>query len=345
MKAVLYLWAMAFVSCIFAEGSALGADEDEPLKLRVELTDGSVVMGVPATNQLPVKTSYATMAIPMKAVSTIRFSEDRQTATLGFANGDQLAGALGMKALDLQTLFGPVAVDLKLVSAIDVRAGGALPAALLRGLLVRYTFDRDDGTKILDRSGKERHGTAHGTKWLAVGKVGGACEFDGTAAWAEVGCDIPGPDLSFSLWVRIDRDVYGQAILGNYASHDYGGPGFTLIQYGSEARNGPYVQLSAGPRGSAINHKVSIADGKWHHVAGVFDKQVYKLYLDGTKVGSSHGPYGTPPRKPWLGKHHVKTGYAVGRWSTLLDGAIDELMIFGRMLSEEEVLQIYRAQR
>ena len=340
------LLCTGFLIGLFAAGSGAAADDGpDVVKLGVKLTDGSIVVGVPATNGLPVKTSYASMTVPLKAIDTIRFSDDRENVTLGFANGDQLVGVLNLQALKLRTLFGAVSVGLPLISSLEIRTGGAVPADLLRGLMVRYSFDRDTGEEIEDGSGSENHGTAHGTKWLALGKVGGGCEFPGATGWAEMSCNIAGPDFSFSLWVRIDQDVYGQAILGNYAAHDYGGPGFTLIQYGSPVRNGPYLQLNSGPRGSSINHKVSIADGKWHHIAGTIDEKTYTLYLDGAKVGSSQGRYRAPPRRPWIGKHHVMQGRPVGAWATLLDGAVDEILIFDRTLSEREVMQIHGAQK
>ena len=75
-------------------------------------------------------------------------------------------------------------------------------------------------------------------------------------------------------------------------------------------------------------------DGKWHHLAGVHSEAGMKLYLDGVEVcnmpqvdpiGYDQGP------DIWLGRH----GFNQDIWD--FDGNIDDVRIYGRVLTEAEI--------
>jgi len=80
----------------------------------------------------------------------------------------------------------------------------------------------------------------------------------------------------------------------------------------------------------------SLTDGKWHHVAAVFENGVKtKLYVDGTFRRQSTGlmPASiTPAGDLYIGRGGDKEGFEQ-RWT----GSIDEVRIIGRALSGDEV--------
>ena len=170
----------------------------------MELTDGSIVVGVPAVNGFPVKTSYATMSIPLKAIESIAFSEDKETSTLSLASGDRLTGVLDLNAVKLRTLFGAAIIDLQHVASLEVRSAGSLGARMLRGLVLHFSFDGDDGAAAVDKSEKRNNGTIHGAKRTTRGKAGSAYEFDGIDDRIEVPYDaslFPGKAFTLCAWI------------------------------------------------------------------------------------------------------------------------------------------------
>jgi hypothetical protein len=71
---------------------------------------------------------------------------------------------------------------------------------------------------------------------------------------------------------------------------------------------------------------------EWYHVAGTYDGEILKLYVNGTLVDSNPAPSGNIDIGPYI--------MAVGTWSTLIDyfqGTIDEVRIYDYALSPETI--------
>ncbi len=71
-------------------------------------------------------------------------------------NGDKLKGVLNLKSIELETILGNVSVAIQHVTSIHVRTGDLVK----RGLVLYYSFDRDEGDMVSDRSETGNHGTA-----------------------------------------------------------------------------------------------------------------------------------------------------------------------------------------
>jgi hypothetical protein len=139
--------------------------------------------------------------------------------------------------------------------------------------------------------------------------------------------------FSVTSWVKTaskDTDY----ILGN--TGNYNGyrvwlyRGFISILIGNES--GGTVKYNCGNK--AIN------DDLWHHVAVVFDRvsKKVKCYTDGVK-----SEYGLLGDYPTMQQIVPQIGRVPGQWADLsfFNGSLDELMMFNRSLSEEEVQSIY----
>lgn len=113
----------------------------QAVRLEVDLSDGSHVIGVPNLESVPLQTSYAKIDIDVRQIDTIVIAEDHETASLGLANGDQLKGVITLGPIELTTVFGSVKIGIQHILRISVAQKGRLAAAIDSGETFRVTFD------------------------------------------------------------------------------------------------------------------------------------------------------------------------------------------------------------
>ena len=77
--------------------------------------------------------------------------------------------------------------------------------------------------------------------------------------------------------------------------------------------------------------------GAWHHVAGVLDSRGMLLYMDGQLPGRNAEPFRMGSACPLI------IGANDNEPQRHFNGLIDEVMVFRRALSAEEIADLYRA--
>ena len=201
-----------------------------------------------------------------------------------------------------------------------------------------------------DTSGNGHDGTVYGAT-LGVDRfdtADHAYQFDGIDDYISLG-NIVDPagsaGLTVTAWAKADDLYYGGqnrirpiVFKRKFAGRSYV-PQFSLILDGRGGEDRARFFLAANDFGdgnaSVSTPLQSVNTGEWHHVAGVYDpaSQTMKIYLDGQPAASqSYVPliYGSP-EDVMIGK----TTYG-----DHFDGGIDDVRIFERALSDEEVLAI-----
>ncbi|MEI6219016.1 MAG: LamG domain-containing protein, partial [bacterium] len=211
------------------------------------------------------------------------------------------------------------------------------PLKSLRGSLVLYySFDGSLGKTVMDKSGKGHEGRVHGAKWTQKGKVGGACEFSGKGNCISIPdspkFDFGTSDFTISAWISPRKNAQ-TAIVGKSTANDRG-------YFFTQERNGLQFLAGAGGDWSVNTHSSSgLTLNAWNHVVVSQDSGRICFWIDGVSCGGGRG--GTV--------NGDATDLLIGgsSWADYLDfkGLIDEVMIFDRALSAEEVKQIYDAQR
>ena len=198
-------------------------------------------------------------------------------------------------------------------------------------LILYFSFDELDGKNAIDHSQYENHGELVGDTKLADGKFGKALEFNGTTDWVV----IPHHET-----LTVDENVTVMAWI-NTPRHT--GPGGAQWQGILAKSNGPRsysfytesvsqcLHLSVGGSGSVCNKNVPLEE--WVHVAAQVDGGTHRYWVNGEHAGESGGK-NPPPGKAdtadaLVGKTH--------EGNRQFEGFIDEVRIWNRALTEEEV--------
>ncbi len=322
-----------------------------PLTLSVDLSDGSRLVGTPGIKSLAVQTPYAKLEIALDQVRSVTVARDRESAAIELANGDRVNGALILKTLVLQTAFGKFSIGLEQMVKIDVTSGKALKRELLTGLVLYYSFDKDESGWVADLSAKGNNGLLHGTAWIPQGKIGGAREFNGISDYISLDYNeknqlfpTDGP-LSVAVWFKTSAAVPIQQVL--VATH-YAGMGRDgyILEINARSFDGKAVWSPAIPGIESTKSQAAVNDGQWHHAVGVWDGRQSSLYLDGVPQGASQaiGAFVYTHRAPFRIGHAANNNAPYARDEYYyFKGAMDEVMVFKRALSETDVKALFSA--
>lgn len=122
---IFLLWAMN----IGGGGWAVEDKVEPPLRLELDLVDGSHVLGIPSIDSVSVQTSYAKIDISLKEIRRIRMDADHEMAALDLENGDKLKGVITVAPIKIKTAVGDIEVGIEHLKELRVvLAGTALPA-------------------------------------------------------------------------------------------------------------------------------------------------------------------------------------------------------------------------
>jgi YD repeat-containing protein len=213
------------------------------------------------------------------------------------------------------------------VCMIECGQSGAAPVS-------HWKFDEGQGQTAYDSAGSN-HGTITEATWT-TGKFGGALEFDGNGDYVEIG-DAPGFDnqdeITVSVWIYpVSNMPYGCIASKRDAWIISPGDGNNKITFYINDGSWRHTGYSTNPVG--LN--------EWTHVVGVYDNtnNLFKLYFNGNEVASDGTNYGAIAND--AGSLYI--GWDDGLAGRYFNGTIDEVKIFDRALSEQEIQQLYNGQ-
>lgn len=216
------------------------------------------------------------------------------------------------------------------------------------GLIGRYDFNGNAN----DNSGNNRNATAYNATYTPDrnGTANGAIKFNGTTSYAEItGTNVTpfiGNTYSYGAWVRIDNGSATGWIF-NVTVSTAGGSEKSLYitPLGTAATSSSFVgQTYATPSGCTGGLPVSknggfeYSTGIWYHVFVTNNLTSHKIYVNGqlkdTKPGTCTG-FGLSGATVQIGRRQATTGQS---W---LNGAMDELLCYDRVLTDAEIQAIY----
>lgn len=345
MKPSFFGVALWFV--ILAQHTSFAGETNfPPLRLELDLADGSRVIGIPTISSVPVQTAYAKMNILLDQILNMAIEADHETTTFQLANGDNVKGVINLSPVRLETVFGKVTVGTEFIMNVRVRRSGTetLPGGLKDSLFLHYSFAKDDGDKVVDQSGNENHGIVCGAQWMPNGFDGGAYMFDGNDDYIQVTSNVY-LDATYAMWFKKATPNTG----GNN-SDSMGLFGFAA----TTKRIGALIDRSSGypntiialihqddMNGLSVRADVAIADTKWHHMVVVRKASGMKLYLDGGDHTVPHEQVGTVVSPIGVGSSMSFGSYHP--YSRLkFHGCMDEIQVFNRALSADEIQALFR---
>src|SRR3989339_76146 len=189
-------------------------------------------------------------------------------------------------------------------------------------------------------------GTAgYAPAWTSSGKVGGAYDFDGNDNYISVDIDasiVNKNSYTVMGWFKEDsgtlteRQIYSEKQIASNTP-------LLLIKINNGGSDNQFraVQRGDGSTVVGVTHASTLAENQWHHFAWVrVNATLFQLYINGTYSNSSTGNPGTTT----IDDISIGADYYTGSLADFFSGLIDELLVFNRSLSAEEIAVIYNEQ-
>jgi hypothetical protein len=202
-----------------------------------------------------------------------------------------------------------------------------------------WQFDESAGTIAHDPA-SGNNGTVHGATWTG-GQINGALDFDGIDDYVSVPdseiLDFNTGDLTVSLWIK-PADLGDGGIVGKYdswAEYNY------AIWY-----EGGILYFEVGYSGeTVISSTVVNTANQWYHIAGTYDHNYVKLYVNGQEVDSEseNRDLGEVTGPLCIGtvRYDGTSSHWFNETNDYFNGLIDDTRIYDRALSAAEILQLY----
>ncbi len=215
------------------------------------------------------------------------------------------------------------------------------------GLVGYWSFNGEDmdwassTAEALDRSGQGNHGDVIGAT-AVIGKVGQGLEFNGSDNYVDCGnsnsLEMGTSDWSISIWSKMVINSEIKRLIYKGAGSTTG-EGYYFWYYPTNGDLRFYISDGVSRLLADSNDNLGLADGEWHHILVSADRSgnAY-FYVDGSSVGSeSISSFdGTDITNTGIDLHIGRKG------DGYFNGSIDEVRVYNRALSADEIAEQYR---
>jgi hypothetical protein len=331
---------MLIARCI-SPVAAEPADTNPPPRLTVELRDGSRVIGTCVEPRLKFHSALlGDVKLDVKDIRSVEFAATN-SARLTTASGDVLMISFADSDFALATSFGPVDLPTASVRRLSVAAGattGTHPAGL-----VALWSGEGGGKDSVGNNDAELMNIG-----FEDGQVGQAFSLDGFSSWMRIparpALDVgQGDGLTLTAWIKPSNVTSFRPILEWNDGPQLGVHlwlGHLPQQRGELFGN----VVDAGGNAHSLHSALGvIVTGKFQHVALTYDKGsgMARLFVNGFVVAQEN-----------LGRFTPQTSYDLlvsrrpgdhpGDWTynAFFAGLLDEIAIYNRALSAEEIKSI-----
>ena len=203
-----------------------------------------------------------------------------------------------------------------------------------KALMLYLPFDEGSGDKVIDASGNDLEAVFHGATWSKDGKIGSCIHLPDTQKYVEI-ASVPELDITDAItiqtWFLPEQDQGDSNLMGRRTSANIGG---YCLQWSSSFTGSPQIEtwMYVGNfQGSRNKQTIKPELNEWHHVASTYDGDTVRQYID----GKLDAEYAAPGKL-----NSVDIVFRIGKSQTGLAGTVgyvDEVAIYNRALSEEEI--------
>jgi len=226
---------------------------------------------------------------------------------------------------------------------------------ITNGLVGLWSFNGSDidGNEAYDRSGNGNKGTITGNTTRTIGKVGQALDFDGSGDYVDIAdsdiTDITGA-ISVSAWIKARAISSGSGNREILLKYQDSSAMYSQYRLKLNNKNVVFTISDGSSFGTVTTSNDPIAIGNWYHVVGVWDGTTnsggMKIYINGalntsaqSTISSIWDPGDGVNYRMFIG------GDWLGGQQEYFDGVIDEVRLYSRALTAQEVLRLYNLGR
>ncbi|MBN1804638.1 MAG: hypothetical protein JW837_05265 [Sedimentisphaerales bacterium] len=217
----------------------------------------------------------------------------------------------------------------KLIYLVSIVLVLCLVGSVSAELVAHWRLDEGSGDTVHDLSGNGLDGIIHGNPKWVTGILGGALQFDGNGDYVDFGND-PVFDITeqitLAIWVNAND-------LNNGEHNCWLGKGDNTYAIKHQSGNNIEFFIYDGDWHS-INYTTGLEslNGEWHHMAGTYDGEYLKLYIDGQLVDTVaySSTIGTANHPVTMAENSQATG-------RFFDGMLDDARIYNHAMTEAEI--------
>ncbi len=228
-----------------------------------------------------------------------------------------------------------------IVVAVLIVVGLCSPAWALDGIVSHWKFDEGSGNIAYDSVGTN-DGSIYGATWT-TGKINGALSFDDVDDYVVIADD---PSLRFtqydsfsvSFWAKPSNGGYVFSKLNAYPQSGIFG---YALRWLSDTYKFQFMTQESGVDNVFVDTtNNSVHAGIWYFGTAVYDNKNMKVYLNAELKGTNFFGLDTGSTSP-------DNNFAIGvrLLPSILEqhfgGIIDDVIIFDRALSDQEIREIY----
>ncbi len=215
-----------------------------------------------------------------------------------------------------------------------LKSGTPLQSAMSPEPVAHWTFDEGQGTSVLDCAAK-RNDTVVNPHWMP-GVSGKALIFDGETTSvrrpAEQAPKLSGP-FTIEAWIAIKSYPWSWCAIAEQTENNTDG-----YSFGVDGKGHFGLKLMSGGKQKILLSEAVLPLRTWAHTACVYDEaDGMVLYMNGKEAGRlavSGAVKFTPEQDFVIGRGFLKGNFP---YNYSLEGALDELKIYNRALSAEEI--------
>jgi hypothetical protein len=231
--------------------------------------------------------------------------------------------------------------DLTMDGNKTVKAKFASVVPLPPGLVAFWRGEIDASDLIGGHHGTFIAGTTLSAPSVtANGKVGGAFKFDGTLhVQVPDALRLHPPEMTLEAWIfPTVLESVPQTVIARGSSNEQI-RGWWIGVFGGKPR---FRTINLPGGGGSFDAPVAIPLNQWTHIAATFGDTIRRLYVNGSEV-ASQGGQGPLFYDPAAIPVTIGADFASNGPTDIFNGRVDEVAIYDRALTSDEVAGIYNA--